>query len=172
MKLIFVSFISLFLATAVIGADTNNLPNLAARLNKAGAEKKIDARLNGLADVAKTLSSSEIPEALKAADNQKQLREQIVLKESAFKRQGAGGSFRNQNNQHSTFNVEGRGGGAEQRGNEDGRWRIEDGMQNGADQTFNAQHTTPKERGRGTGNRGEGTKTFNIQRSTFNVEGQ
>jgi hypothetical protein len=48
------AFFGLFLATAALGADTNTAPNLAARLNKACAEKKIDDRLNALADVAKT----------------------------------------------------------------------------------------------------------------------
>jgi len=78
---------ALFLATVATGADTNTPPqNLAARLNKACAEKKIDDRLNALAGFARSLSLSEIPEALKAADGLKQMRERVVLTESSLER--------------------------------------------------------------------------------------
>jgi len=75
----------LWMNLAAFGAVTNSLD---ARLKNACAEKKIDDRLNALANLAKTLSLSEIPETLAAAENLKQLRERIVLSESTFKRWG------------------------------------------------------------------------------------
>ncbi len=80
---------ALFLTAVAAGANTNSPPqSLAARVEKARAEKKIDDRLSALAELGKTLSLSEIPEAIKTADSLKQLRERVVLTESVFKRWG------------------------------------------------------------------------------------
>jgi len=79
----------LLIGATAWGADTNGVPqSFTARLKNACAEKKIDDRLNALADLAKGLSLKEILEALKAADELKQLRERIVLSESTLKRWG------------------------------------------------------------------------------------
>src|SRR5665213_3538260 len=81
--------IAVFFATVVVAGDKNIASeSLAVRLNKACSEKKIDDRLNALANVAKTLSLPEITEAIKAAEGLKQLRERVVLTESVLKRWG------------------------------------------------------------------------------------
>jgi len=80
---------AVFMATVAAGADTNTPPpGFSARLDAACAEKKVDVRLNALAGLATNLSLSEIPEAIKAAEGMKQLRERVVLTECVFKRWG------------------------------------------------------------------------------------
>jgi len=80
---------ALFLATVAVGADTNSLAqSFAARLEKACAGKKTDDRLNALSEMGKTLTLSEIPEAIKAAESLRELRGRVVLTESALKRWG------------------------------------------------------------------------------------
>jgi hypothetical protein len=80
---------ALLLTAAAAGTDTNSPPqSVAARVEKACAEKKIDDKLTALDAVGKTLSLSEIPEAVKAADSRKELRERLVLTESVLKRWG------------------------------------------------------------------------------------
>src|ERR1044071_77494 len=65
-----------FFVSPAFAAETNASTNdLSARIKTARAEKKIDDRLNALANVAKTLSLPEIPQAIHAADDLKQLRE-------------------------------------------------------------------------------------------------
>jgi hypothetical protein len=80
---------AIFLTTAAAGTDTNSpSPSLAARVEKACAKKKIDDKLGALAKLGETLSVSEIPEAIKAAEKLKQLRERVVLTECVLKRWG------------------------------------------------------------------------------------
>jgi len=67
------------------GSSTNSL---AARIESARAEKRIDNRLHSLASIAKELRLAEIPDALKAADNLSSLRERLALKDSVLKRWG------------------------------------------------------------------------------------
>ena len=57
-------------------------------MEKACAEKKIDDKLSALVELGKTLSLSEIPEAIKTADSLKELRDRVVLTESVLKRWG------------------------------------------------------------------------------------
>ncbi len=75
--------------TAMAATGTNNPPgDLAGRIEKACAEKKIDARLNALGGVASKLSLAEIPDALKLAEGLKSLREQLALRDTVLKRWG------------------------------------------------------------------------------------
>src|SRR5262249_18484681 len=55
-------------------------------IERALHETDLDKRLQQLADVGAKLSSAEIPAALKAADRMKELREQMVLKQTALSR--------------------------------------------------------------------------------------
>ncbi len=76
-------------STAMATTDRNSPPeNLTARIEKARAERNIDSRLNALAGIAKELSLAEIPDALKAAESLKSLREQIALRDSTLRRWG------------------------------------------------------------------------------------
>src|ERR1035437_8005522 len=80
---------ALFLTVAAAVTDTNSPPpSVAARVEKACAEKKNDEKLSALVDLGKTLSLSEIPEAVKTAEGMKQLRDRVVLTESVLKRWG------------------------------------------------------------------------------------
>jgi hypothetical protein len=57
-------------------------------LKTALSESQVDSRLHHLEDLATNLSLSEIPDALKAADGLKELRERMVLKQSSWQRWG------------------------------------------------------------------------------------
>jgi hypothetical protein len=61
---------------------------LTIRVEKARAEKKIDARLNALGNLGKNLSLAEIPAALKAVDDLDSLRERVALEDTVLKRWG------------------------------------------------------------------------------------
>ena len=79
--------ISVFLAASAFAAETNAPPNdLSDRIKNTCAQKKIDDRLNALANLAKTVSLAELPQAIKASDDLKQLRERVVFKQSVLKR--------------------------------------------------------------------------------------
>jgi hypothetical protein len=83
------TLLPVLLLTTAAGTDTNSPPlSLAARVEKACAEKKIDGRLAALDELGKTLSVSEIPAAVKTAGRLKELRERVVLTESVLKRWG------------------------------------------------------------------------------------
>src|SRR5215831_2027906 len=57
-------------------------------LQHALREPQIDRRLQLLSDVGANLSLAEIPDALKAADSLKELRERMVLRQTALVRWG------------------------------------------------------------------------------------
>jgi hypothetical protein len=82
--ILFLFLAAAFSALAQTNASTNN--TLHARIEKARAEKKIDARLNAFGSIGASLSLAEIPEALNAAENLKSLREQLALRDTALKR--------------------------------------------------------------------------------------
>ncbi len=80
---------SLLLTATAAGTDTNSLPQgLAVRVEKACAENKIDDKLTALVTLGKTLALSEIPDAIKTAENLEEMRERVVLTESVLKRWG------------------------------------------------------------------------------------
>lgn len=71
------------------GAETNTATNtLNVRIEKARAEKQIDRRLESLARLGSELTLADIPGAIKAFDNLKSVREQLVFRDSVLKRWG------------------------------------------------------------------------------------
>jgi hypothetical protein len=62
--------------------------DLAARVEQVRAEKKTDARLSALGEIAKTLSLDEIPEALRIANGLSSLRERMALGDMTLRRWG------------------------------------------------------------------------------------
>ena len=76
--------------TAIASTVDTNSPssNFTARLQQAVARPKIDDRLAALDELGRKLALTEIPTALKAADELKQLRERVVLTQAALKRWG------------------------------------------------------------------------------------
>jgi len=74
---------------AAVATQTNASTNtLDALIEKARTEKQIDRRLHALANITKDLPLADIPDALKAADNLKSLRERLAFRDSALKRWG------------------------------------------------------------------------------------
>jgi hypothetical protein len=83
----FVAFVLLgSLALNSIAATTETNNPITVALTHALHEPDLDKRLEQIADVGAKLALAEIPDALKAADSLKELREQMVLKQSALSR--------------------------------------------------------------------------------------
>src|SRR5262249_11317975 len=70
--------------TNAAATETNSAISVA--LTRALHEPDLDKRLEQISDVGMKLSLSEIPDALKAADSLKELREQMVLKQTTLSR--------------------------------------------------------------------------------------
>src|SRR5687767_4725406 len=82
--------LNLWTTAIAFSVDTNSRPssNFTARLQLAVGRPKIDDRLAALDELGRKLALTEIPTALKAADELKQLRERVVLTQAALKRWG------------------------------------------------------------------------------------
>jgi hypothetical protein len=87
-KSIVMVVIALAFALAAGAAEQVQSESFRAKLKEALSESQVDSRLQRLSDLATSLSLPEIPDALKAADGLKELRERIVLKQSSLQRWG------------------------------------------------------------------------------------
>ena len=88
LKLVAVLCFAAFLI-AVKAEPQTSTDGITARIENAQSEKRIEQRLQALATVANDLKLAEIPNALKAADELKSLREQLAFRDSVLKRWGA-----------------------------------------------------------------------------------
>jgi hypothetical protein len=77
------------LVAVLAAAEPGPAPSgLAARVAHAREEKKNDARLSALGEIARSLSLAEIPEALRLANGLSSLRERMALGDMALRRWG------------------------------------------------------------------------------------
>ena len=79
-KLLLVSLLVTAAWTALAAEINAAAEALDNRIENARSEKQIDRRLHALADIANVLPLAEIPDALKAADNLKSLRERLAFR--------------------------------------------------------------------------------------------
>jgi len=77
-----------FLSTAFGTSPTRSPDEVAMRIDRALAERKIDLRLAALTEVGKSLTLPEITVAEKRAEGLTQLRERVTLREATFIRWG------------------------------------------------------------------------------------